>query len=191
MAQEITLPKPTREGGMPIMEALNKRQTSRDFSEKELSPQMLSDLLWATWGINREDSGKRTAPSARNWQETILYVCLASGVYIYDAESHSLKPHMDEDIREMTGMQEFTQVAPVNLIFVVDQNIMGDRDPLIKQLYSGVDVGYISQNVYLFCAAHELNTVVIGSLDREALEKKLGLPEGHVVTFSQTVGYGN
>ncbi len=186
---EIQLPEPNKTGGLPIMDALAKRQSSRTFSDRPLPEQVLSDLLWAAWGINRPESGKRTAPSARNWQETDVYVAMPDGAYIYDAEGHRLLPHMAEDIREMTGRQEFTQVAPVNLIFVSDQSKMGKMDQCRKDMYTGVDVGYISQNVYLFCASEELSTVVIGSLDKEALAEKLNLPEGSRVAFTQTVGY--
>ncbi|HOX28437.1 MAG TPA: nitroreductase family protein, partial [bacterium] len=115
----VKLPKPVTSGGMPLMEALAKRSTSRSFSGKELSPQMLSNLLWAAFGINRPD-GKRTAPSAMNWQEISIYVATKDGVYLYDAAGNVLQPGADGDQRAKTGMQQQAAQSPVSLIFVAD-----------------------------------------------------------------------
>jgi len=81
-AQDIKLPPPNITGGLPLMETLSKRETNRNFSQDEISTQKLSDLLWAAFGVNRPN-GRRTAPSARNVQETDIYVFIKSGVYIY------------------------------------------------------------------------------------------------------------
>ena len=185
----IKLPAPRTDSGIPLMEALSKRKTTRSFSEKELPPQVLSDLLWAAFGINRKDSGKRTAPSAVNWQEIDIYVAREDGLFLYDAVSHSLKPVLSEDIREITGLQDFTQQAPVNLIYVADFSRMMGADPEKKVFYSAADTGFISQNVYLFCASGGLATVVLGMVDKPALEKKMGLRNDQKVILTQPVGY--
>lgn len=186
---DIQLPAPRTEGGKTLMQALSDRQSSRAFSAKKLPDQVLSDLLWGAAGINRADSGKRTAPSARNWQEVEVYAVLEEGVYIYDAKTHGLKAFAKGDFRKLTGSQDFAASAPLNLVYVADTAKMTGSSPEDHPLYTGVDTGFIAQNVYLFCASEGLATVVRGSLDRKALADALKLPENKRVTFAQTVGY--
>jgi len=185
----IQLPEPQTEGGRPLMEVLKDRHSSRQYSSKELSLQTMSNLLWAAWGINRPESGKRTAPSAMNNQEIEVYVSTADGLYLYNAQAHTLELVMDQDIRAFTGGQAFVKDAPVNLIFVADYSKMGDTTEKQKIFYSAADTGFISQNVYLFCASEGLATVVRGWVDKSALEKKMGLPSNKIVILAQTVGY--
>jgi len=185
----VKLPPPRTGGGVPLMQALKARSTQRRFSPKPLPDQVLADLLWAAFGVNRPDSGKRTAPSAVNWQEIDVYVALPGGLFRYDAPSHSLQPVLAEDIRALTGMQDFTQQAPVNLIYVADRSRMGRADEEQKDFYSAADTGFISQNVYLFCASEGLATVVLGMVDKPALEKKMGLKPEQKVILTQPVGY--
>jgi len=183
------LPKPKTEAGMPLMEALKKRHSSRQFADRKLSDQVLSDLLWAAFGVNRPD-GRRTAPSAVNWQEIDIYVAAADGLWLFDAKAHDLKPVLQKDIRALTGKQEFVKNAPVNLIYVADFAKLRKGTPEAdKILYSAADTGFISQNVYLFCASEGLATVVRGMIDRPALAKAMGLREDQRVILAQTVGY--
>jgi len=185
---DIRLPAPQTDGGKPLMVVLKERQTTRAFSPKPLPPQVLSDLLWAGWGINRPESGKRTAPSARNWQEIDMYVVLPEGAYIYDAKAHSLRLVMPGDWRALTGTQAFAATAPLNLVFVADVTRMKGVAPDQQALYYGVDTGFISQNIYLFCASEGLGTVVRGLVDRDALAKALNLHEHGKIVFAQSVG---
>jgi SagB-type dehydrogenase family enzyme len=185
----IELPKPRTEGGMPLMEALTARETSRSFSSKELPEQVLSDLLWAACGVNRPDSGKRTAPSARNWQEIDVYVAMAEGVYLYDAKAHRLEPVLAEDLRAMTGTQGFVKDAPVNLVYVADLARMTGASDTDRVFYSAADTGFIAQNVYLYCASEGLATVVRGSVTRPALKKALSLRSDQEIILAQSVGY--
>jgi len=186
---DISLPAPRMEGGKPLMQALKDRQSSRVFSTEKLPDQIVADLLWAAAGINRTDSGKRTAPSARNWQEVEVYAILEGGAYVYDAKTNSLKAVVKGDLRKLTGSQDFVATAPLNLVYVVDSAKMTGSSPEDHALYTGVDTGFISENVYLFCASEGLATVVRGSVDRKALAEALKLPETKQVTFAQTVGY--
>lgn len=186
---DIALPAPRMEGGKPLMQALKERQSARDFSTKALPVQVISDLLWAAFGINRVDSGQRTAPSARNWQEVDVYVVVESGAYLYDATANSLRAVVTGDLRKLTGAQEFVATAPLNLVYVADFTRMKDATPENQILYSSADVGFISQNVYLFCASEGLATVVRGLVDRDALAKALNLPDQSKVVLTQTVGY--
>jgi SagB-type dehydrogenase family enzyme len=185
----IPLLKPHGDGGRPLMQVLKDRSSSRSFSTEKLPLQALSDLLWAAFGVNRPDSGKRTAPSAVNWQEIDIYVATADGLYLYDARGHLLQPVLLEDIRAMTGRQSFVKEAPVNLIYVADLSRMGTASKEDRELYAAADTGFISENVYLYCASEGLATVVRGSIDREALAKAMKLRPDQKIILAQTVGY--
>jgi SagB-type dehydrogenase family enzyme len=185
----IELPQPQTEGGKPLMQALKARHTTREFKPNPLPAQVLSDLLWAAFGINRPESGKRTAPSARNWQEIDIYVAMAEGTYVYDAKAHRLNPILSGDVRAATGGQDFVKDAPVNLVYIADLAKTGDASAEGQNLYTAVDTGFISQNVYLFCASEGLATVVRGTVDRPALAKLLKLRADQKIIVAQTVGY--
>ncbi len=187
-AQSIDLPAPQKTGGMPLMEALAKRATTRAFDSKDLSPRQLSSLLWAAFGINRPD-GKRTAPSARNTQETDIYVLLKQGAYVYAANSNRLDLVVAEDIRAVSGAQSFLKDAPVTLVFVANLSKMGNGSNEDKKNTANIDVGYISQNVYLFCASEGMATVAVGSVDRAALGAKLKLRPDQMIILGQPAGF--
>ncbi len=174
--------------GLPLMQVLKERESQRDFSPKELPLQLLSDLLWAANGINRKD-GKRTAPTAMNMQEIDVYVSKSDGLYLYDAQNNLLKLVLDKDIRAFTGKQDFVAKAPINLIFVADYSKMEKVAAKQKDFFAAVDTGFISQNVYLFCASEGLSTVVRGWLDEEILTKAMQLNKNQKVILTQTVGY--
>jgi SagB-type dehydrogenase family enzyme len=185
----IKLPPPNLNGGKSLMQSLQARKSSRDFSTKKLPVEVLSNLLWAACGINRSDTGRRTAPSAVNWQEVDIYVAMADGLYLYDAKEHVLKPVIKQDIRELTGKQTFVKDAPVNLIYVADYSRMGGGNAEERNSYSAADTAFIAQNVYLFCASEGLATVVRGSIDRDVLAKAMQLRDNQKIILSQTVGY--
>jgi nitroreductase len=180
-AQDINLPSPRQTGGKPLMEALNERQSTREFSDKELNIQTLSNLVWAAWGFNRED--KRTAPSSQDRQEIDLYVSLKTGIYFYDAKNQKLILKAPGNNQTKTGSQPFVAVAPVNFVFVANLDKASNRDAALT------DCGFISQNIYLFCASEGLISVVRGMFDKNELHKLLGLNEKQEVLLTQTVGY--
>jgi len=185
----IQLLKPQVDRGRPLMQVLKDRSSSRSFRAEKLPIQVLSNLLWAAFGINRADTGKRTAPSAMNWQEIDIYVAMAEGLYRYDAGVHMLKPVLSNDIRRLTGRQEFVTDAPVNLIYVADFSKTGTASKEDRNLYSAADAGFISQNVYLYCTSEGLATVVRGSIDRQNLATVMGLRLDQKVILAQSVGY--
>jgi len=187
--KSVQLLKPQMEGGMPLMRALKDRASSRAFSAEKLPAQELSNILWAAFGVNRPESGKRTAPSAMNWQEIDIYVSTAEGLYLYDAEAHALELIMAKDIRGLTGGQEFVKDVPVNLIYVADYSRISEMTEERKAFYSAADTGFISQNVYLYCASEGLATVVRGLVDRTVLGKAMELRPDQKVVFAQSVGY--
>ena len=188
MAQDIKLPQPNTKGGMPLYEALSNRQTNREFSDKELTDQQLADLLWCANGENRED-GKRTAPSARNAQEIDIYVFNKKGVYLYIPEKNMLKMVIPEDMREgMSGRgSKMIMSAPVKLLFFANYDKMKGFDEAGREFYGATDAGFVSQNVYLYCAANKLNTVVMGAIDRPKIIEILQV-EGKPV-LAQPIGY--
>ena len=186
---DIPLPSPRMDGGMPLIQALKERHSTRAFSSKALPDQVLADLLWASFGINRPDTGKRTAPSARNWQEVDVFAVTENGAYLYDAKANVLRAVATGDLRKLTGAQGFVGTAPLNLVFVADSSRMTGSSPEDQALYMGAEVGFISQNVYLFCASEGLATVVRGMVDRDALAKALKLPADKNIILAQTVGY--
>lgn len=187
--EPVQLLKPQTTGGKPLMQALAERKSRRAFAEKRLPPPLLANLLWAACGVNRPDSGKRTAPSACDWREIDVYAATADGLYLYDAKANRLEPVLAKDIRASAGEQPFVKTAPVVLIFVADYARMGGVPKDKKDFYSATDTGFISQNVYLFCASEGLATVVLGMVDRPALAKIMNLRADQTIILSQPVGY--
>ena len=191
LAQEqnpVTLPPPQTTGGRPLMQVLKDRHSTREFSSQRLSPQTLSNLLWAAFGINRPD-GKRTAPSAMNWQEIDVYVATQDGLYVYDAKANALKPVLQQDVRGATGQQAFVKDAALDLVYVADLGKTGRAGGEDQIMYTAADTGFIAQNVYLFCASEGLAAVVRGSIDREAFAKIAKLRPNQKIVLTQTVGY--
>jgi len=183
----VALPAPQTSGGRPLMQVLKERKSVREFGPEQISRQTLANLLWAAWGINRED-GRRTAPSASNRQEIEVYVITADGAYIYDAKANALKPVVRTDIRKLAGTQAYVADAPVNLVYVADTAKLGGDDPG-KLATANADTGFIAQNVYLYCASEGLATVVRGSVDKPALAKTLNLQPQQKIILAQSVGY--
>jgi SagB-type dehydrogenase family enzyme len=188
-AQNIELPQPVKTGGMPLMEALAERSTSREFSEKEIDMQTLANLLWAAYGYNRPDEKKRTAPTSRNFQEMEVYVSVKSGLYYYDAANNLLVQIHDKDIRANTGLQEYVGKAPLSLIFVANQQNVQDPHGERQLKASHTNSGFIAQNVYLYCASEGLACVVRAWFDEEDLHKAMQLGEDYKIILTQTVGY--
>jgi len=190
--KEIILEKPQIKE-KPLLKILNERKSTREFIEKEISDQMLSNLLWAAFGINRPESGMRTAPSVLNLQEIEIYVATTSGLFLYAPKYHKLELIHNIDIREFTGNPgtDFPKTAPINLIFVADLSkyVMFGDDETLKKIMVFSDVGYISQNVYLFCASENLATVVLGAIDTKTLKEKMKLREEQLILLTQPVGH--
>jgi len=188
--QRVTLPAPTTSGGLPLLTALANRRSSREFAPEALPLALLSDLLWAANGVNRPETGKRTAATARNWQNLEIYAVIATGIFRYDPVAHALVAVTAGDHRAATGAQPFVAGAPLNLVYVSDlakmPGVEADSDGL---RYDGVHAGIVAQNVYLFAASTDLATVLRAMVDRTALAGVLGLPETQRVILAQSVGY--
>lgn len=188
-AQTVELPKPRLEGGAPLMQALKKRQSSRSFSQRELPKQVLADLLWAAYGVNRPDSGRRTAPSAHDRREVDLYAAMKEGLYRYDADNHALILVVKKDLRAATGRQKFPGRAPLNIVYVADLARMPGVPRSAALEVAAITTGAIVQNVYLYAASEDLATVVRGWIDKKALAKAMGLRDEQYIFVAQTVGY--
>ena len=200
----IELPKPMLHRGKSVAEALRQRRTTREISNKKLSVQMLSNLLWAAWGTNREKGPfgipGRTAASASNSQEIDVYVAMQEGIYLYDGFAHKLLPVLADDVRTLSigaGQASFVGNAPVQLIYVVDVDRLvkssgyqepGLKDPEIQKSYYFVDTGLIAGNVYLFAASQGLGAW-FHNCNKVGLTEKLKLRADQRVLFGQTVGY--
>ncbi|MDP1929602.1 MAG: SagB/ThcOx family dehydrogenase [Thiobacillus sp.] len=192
LAQEtgtVNLPPPEMAGGLPLMQALKARHSTREFASKPLPSQVLSNLLWAASGVNRPESGQRTAPSAHDWREIDVYVATAEGAYRYDPSTHTLQRVVAGDIRKLTGVQDFVASAPLNLVYVADLERMSGASAEDQAFYSATDTGFVAQNVYLYCASSGLAVVVRGLFDREALGAALGLGKHQRIILAQSVGY--
>lgn len=178
------LPHSTERGGN-LMQAFQHRASEREYGVTDLTLQDLSDLLWAANGINRPESNKRTAPTAQNKQEISLYVVKYEGAYRYDAQTNILEPVTAGDHRAIVAdRQEFAQFAPVILVIVGDYSVFpAERNMAL------VDAGYVSQNIYLFCAGNGMSTVARGTMKTDELAEILKLPEGQRPILNHPVGY--
>lgn len=179
-AQDIQLPEPTRNGGMPLMEAVNNRQSSREFTDATLTHQQLSDMLWIACGYNRPD--KRTVATALNRQEMSAYVITPEAVYRYEPKENKLIHINSGDHRSVSAMQDYAKEALLNVALVAD---LAKQD---KDIFAGMTVGAMSNNIYLWCASEGLKTVVRASFDQEGLKKALKLNDKETVLLVQTVG---
>ncbi len=190
LAQKIVeLPAPNKTGGKPLMQALNERHSSRDFVDKDLTQQQLSDLLWAAYGINRPKDGKHTIPTSRNKQDIQVYITNKDGIFLYIPEKHLLEQISDKDLRKVAGKQDFVKTAAVNLIYVSDFDKLGSKDDHENTMTAATHCGFIGQNVYLYCASEGLITVFRAWINKDEIREALNLKENQHVLYSQTVGY--
>ncbi len=191
--EPIKLADPDLSKGLPLMQALKNRATVRNISSKELSPQQLSEILWAANGVNRED-GKRTAPAAINKQFVDLYAVTPKGIYIFDATKSELKPVAEGDFRKQIVRQDYSQSAPLNLVFVADPNKYAKTPPTTESgkedllINAAIAAGCQTQNVALYCTGENLGATVIGSINRVGFAKCVKLPSDHKVICGLTVG---
>jgi SagB-type dehydrogenase family enzyme len=194
----IKLPEPRTTGGMPLMDALKQRHSTRKYCTSPISLQELSDVLWAASGLTREYAGSgihtpgsHSAPAAHNWQEVDLYVALKDGLYRYDPLEHGLEGVLARDIRHFTAHEEqpFVLDAPVILIYVADLSRMHDSDERDRAIFPWADSAVMAENVYLYCSSAGLATVVRAKFERPPLAAAMGLSPEQLITFTQPLGY--
>ena len=188
-AKPVALLPPRLDWDAPLMKALEKRRSSRSFSPDPLDLRILSDLLWAATGVNRAGAGQRTAPTARDRRDLDVYAATAGGLYRYDPEGHALVPVVAGDLRAAAGIQEFAATAPLNLVYVSDLAKSAGESDEDKATFAGAHAGFVSQNVYLFCASAGLATVVRAYIDKPALAAAMRLGPDQRIVLAQTVGF--
>ena len=182
----IKLNAPNKNRGTSVMQALSARQSATDYSDRLLSVSDMSDLFWAANGVNRED-GRRTAPSAMNAQDVILYAFTPQGVYLYDAGTHELKPVVAGDQRQVFGERG---MAPLIVLMVSDVSKFGDRTPLdMRREFGAIDVGIVSQNIAVFCSGNGIWTRPRASMDRDAVKRLLHLNDTQLPMLNNAIGY--
>ncbi len=192
--KNIKLLPPDVQNKATLMGAFENRQSFRDFSDKNISLEDLSNLLWVAYGVNRPD-GKRTVPSAMAAYSIEVYAVLPNGIYFYDAMKHELQPVAEGDYRQITGGQDFVYTAPLNILYITNLNNFGERANTVPERFlldlAIADAGHSSQNVYLYCAAFDMKTVIRGGgMNESELLKVLKLDESkYRVPLAQTVGY--
>lgn len=187
----IQLPEPSKNNNVTLMQALQDRHSSREFSDKQISDEVLSTVLWAACGVNRPNEGKLTVPSAMNAQDIQLYVVRKEGTYLYKAEDNSLQKVSGKDLRSaVASRQSFAASAPVSLLLVSNHNKFAQQMPKeAKDRMGVVDAGYVSQNICLACSALGLNTVPRMTMDSETLKKELSLGDNYDFILNSQIGY--
>jgi nitroreductase len=189
----IKLNPPDLNKGISLMQALKKRKSTRDISDKKVTLQQLSDLLWSADGVNRPD-GKRTSPAAMGIYCVDIYVVLPEGVYLYDSAKHELKPVAKGDFRKLAGMQDFVFIAPLNLVYVFTlRNPKESHGPAPvpeerRKVWGDVEAGCMAQNVYLYCASQGLAAVVRGMVDQKKFGETVKVKPEQIIV-AQTIGY--
>jgi len=179
----IKLLAPDTLGGMPLMQAISRRKTDRQFDLRNLSLKHLSEILWVANGINRA-KGKRTVPSSMGRYPLQTYAVLANGIYFYNPVKHQLEPLVKGDFRSLAGKQTFVDTAPLNLVFIAKGKTAADNFiPAIE------DSGYCCQNVYLYCASEGMKCVVRAGAKEVELLKAMNLGDNYKFIIAQTVGY--
>lgn len=209
--QPIKLNPPDTKRGLPFMEALSVKASAREFSEKELSLQDLSDLLWAACGVNRPEEKKYTASSAMNARDVDVYVFTKDGAFLYDPDNNELKPVLEGDHRSELMMArpprpdkapgdssaagapppppQAESNPPVRIVLVSDSDRFRAGTPELKYEWGAIDAGIISQNISLFCAATGLKTRPRASMDKEKIKTLLNLKPTQFVLLEHPVGY--
>lgn len=188
-AQNITLPAPAKKGGSSTIESLWKRHSVRSFQQKDLPMQTLSNLLWATTGLNRND-GKRTNPTAMNKQEISVYAFMKKGVYLYDHKKHTLILKKEGDHRNLVAHgQKFVNDAPVSLVVVGDLSLFPNSSNSDVMTTVGIDAGIACENINIFCASVGLATVPRITMDKAGIKKLLNLSDKQIPFINNPVGF--
>lgn len=188
--ETIVLNRPDLTRGFNVMKALQLRASAAKYDTKMLSLQDLSDLCWAANGINRPESGKKTAPSAINAQDIDVYVAMEQGIYFYDAKESVLKLVANGDNRKLlAGRQANVASAPVILLLVSDLSRfrMGEKET--KMVWAAEDAGIVSQNISIFCSGTGMVTRCRAFMEKDQLKTLLKLNDNQILMLNHPVSY--
>lgn len=189
-ASPIELLPPDTGRGLPLMKTLEVRASASAFDTRDLSLRDLSDLLWSANGINRPESGKRTASSAQNARDVDIYACMREGIYRYEPERHRLNPVAPGDHRTLVaGRQQEVAVAPCLLLLVSDFSRFSSAGDSVRRVWAAIDAGIVSQNISLFCAATGLSTRPRVTMEEQKLRELLQLGESQLLLLNHPVSY--
>lgn len=175
--------------GKTLLAALKNRRSVREYSETPISLDDLSGILWAANGLNRPEENKHTAPTARNIQNMEIYAFTQQGVFLYNAKTHKLTRIKETDERAKAGLQEFVKTAPLNLVIVATYGKMQNATRAHDEAMALIGAGYISQNIYLYASAFNMETVARAMIDKAALKEVLNLSENQEALLAHSVGY--
>jgi SagB-type dehydrogenase family enzyme len=201
----VKLNRPNLKRGLSFMETLSVKASARKWSDRDLSLQDLSDLLWAANGINRPDERKYTASSAQNAHDVDLYLFMKDGVYLYNSDRHALEPVIPGDFRSQIMMkpphkpknisekpkrpQPVSSTPPIQIILISDSSRFKMGPQELRYEWGAIDTGIVSQNISLFCAATGIKTRPRASMDKEKIKKLLKLDDNQYVLLNHPVGY--
>lgn len=177
LAADLTLPAPDKTNKTTLIQALEKRHSDREFSEKEIDEKTLSTLLWVAYGINRHD-GKRTIPTALDKKDLNIYVFNKKGIWLYDASTNSLKQKSNQNKLELFQLQDY--MKSVSTVFVYTGS---------QEDYAIMHAGSAYQNVELYAAANDMASIVRGYFDKEKVTEVLNLPREERAIISQAIGW--
>lgn len=179
LAEDIRLPEPDKTGKTTLMQALEDRHSDREFSDREIDERTLSSILWAAYGVNRDD-GKRTIPTAMDKKDLAVYVFTKNGIWLYDADNNLLKQQSDQNYMDLFQKQDYMTTVPVILVYT------GSTED-----YAAMHAGSSYQNVELYAAANNMASIVRGFFEHDKVAEVLKLPKEQRVIISQAIGWKN
>lgn len=189
----IALPKPKTKGSVSVEEAIQKRRSVRSYSSKDLALEEISQLLWACQGITDERRGLRAAPSAGALYPLEIYLAKKDGLFHYIPDGHKMEQLSGSDVKPLLAQaslgQRYVEDAPVDIIICAVYNRISSRYGQRGTLYTDIEVGHASENVFLQAVALGLDSVPIGAFDEQAVARVLKLPKDTRPVYILPVGY--
>jgi SagB-type dehydrogenase family enzyme len=183
--KDIKLPAPAQAVNVDVMKALQNRRSIRSFSNKEVSLQDLSSVLWAGNGINRPD-GKRTAPAGRGRDLIDIYVIGQNGIYRYDPKGQALVFISNENIKANAAGQKFAQDACYILALIAKSDGVSQKE---QAQFAPITAGAVAQNIYLVSGSLGLGTCYMAGANEAVLRKNLKLKETEAPLCILPLGY--
>jgi SagB-type dehydrogenase family enzyme len=185
------LPTPVIDGSMSIEKALSERRTVRSYSDKPLSLEDISQILWAAQGITEPKRGLRTAPSAQASYLMKVYVLtgkvadLTMGMYQYQPQGHKLVKVADGDIKT-----DLYRAAPQNPIKNAPAAVVitGISNKAKNPSWIYLEAGHIAQNICLEAVSRNLGTVTMAGFKPEEVKKALRLPDNEQPVYIMPMG---
>ena len=190
--ETIKLPSPRFSSDVSLEQVLARRRSVREFTDRALTDQEISQLLWSAQGTTSR-KGLRTAPSAGGLLPLELYVALPLGLFHYEPASHLLRRSSERDLR--IGLcraaldQEVLEQAPaVFVVAAVFERITEKYGSRRGLRYVHMEVGHSAQNLLLQAVGLGLGGVVVGAFHDRQVQTALSLPASHRPLYLVAVG---